>query len=235
MSSDDAVADAPVARRPQGPPALSEVDVAHEPSPRGLLGRLLLRARARPVPSFDRAWWQVQAGQALPLPTAVRAPAVLESRLRLRAVYVAVPVLHHLHRLLPDVHVEGSSVDVADHLDGDYHPDVRLIRLECHHPLDVIAFTLLHEFGHAIDHELLDDRDRVSLDHPRGVHGWRDHGLDWRHRGEEWLAESFAHWWWPDRHEAHRPAWRLPDPPLDAQVAERAFDLRVLGRRAELR
>ena len=189
-----------------------------------------LRRARRPVP-FDRSWDLVRSGSAPPVPTNARPPAVLDSRMRLRAAYLAVPVLANLHALVPDVQVEGASVEISEHLDGDYWPDERLIRVECHHPVDVIAFTLLHEFGHAVDHLLLDDRDRASLGHEQGVVGWRERQLDWEGRGEEWFADSFAHWWWPGRMEPHRPTWRMTVPPLAAGIAGRAFDLGVLAQR----
>lgn len=212
-----------------------ERPVTEEQPDEGRLRRTWARLAARPARPFDVAWDVVRTGKAAPLRPQVRPPAVVDSRLRLRAAYEALPILDHLHLLLPDVGVEASSIEVADHLDGDYHADLRLIRIECHHPIDRIAFTLLHEFGHAIDHELLDDRDRASLAHRQGVVGWREPRLDWEERGEEWFAESFAHWWWPDRLEGQRPGWRLPVPPLRPVIATRAFDLGVLRRRSRRR
>lgn len=196
---------------------------------RRLVRRLRPAATALP---FDVAWDRVSRGAAPPLPAGVRPPALLDSRLRLRAAYLSVPVLAHLHDLLPQVVVEAASVDVSDHLDGDYWPDQRLIRVECHHPIDVVAFTLLHEFGHAVDHELLDHATRDDLGHPGGIVGWRDGRRPWEERGEEWLADSFAHWWWPARHEAHRPRWRMSVPPVAPRLAEDAFDLPRLAGRA---
>lgn len=194
--------------------------------------RTLGRVLGREDMTFVEAWDLVRSGQAPALLSAVRPPAVRDSRHRLRAAYTALPILVHLHRVLPDVVVEGSSVDVADHLDGDYWPDHRLIRVECHHPIDVIAFTLLHEFGHAVDHASLTDQDRARLGHRAGPLGWRSTDLDWEDRGEEWFAESFAHWWWPSEVEASRPAWRLASPPLDAATARKLFDPAAVSRRA---
>lgn len=190
--------------------------------------RTLRRMLGAPELTFEEAWAVVRNGRAPALPVNVRPPAVRDSRHRLRAAYAAVPALASLHAALPDVVVEGSSVDISTHLDGDYWPDQRLIRVECHHPVDVIAFTLLHEFGHAVDHLVLTDSTRAELGHPSGSLHWRDLALDWHDRGEEWFAESFAHWWWPARVEPSRPAWRLSEPPLAAKLARRLFDPRVI-------
>lgn len=194
--------------------------------------RTLARVMGRPERTFEEAWDLVRLGQAPALLPSVRSPAVRDSRHRLRAAYGALEVLGSLHRALPDVIVEGSSVDISTHLDGDYWPDQRLIRIECHHPIDVIAFTLLHEFGHAVDHLTITDSERARLAHPRGVDGWRSPALEWEDRGEEWFAESFAHWWWPSQVERSRPDWRLPVPPLDAQYARRLFDPVGIARRS---
>lgn len=188
--------------------------------------------RGRPERSLPEAWELVVSGRAPALLPAVRSPAVHDSRQRLRAAYVAMPVLTTMHQAMPGVVVEGSSVAFSQHLDGDYWPDRQLIRLECHHPIDVIAFTLLHEFGHAMDHLALDEEDRVGLGHPGGRDGWRSKSLPWDGRGEEWLAESFAHWWWPGHLEAFRPAWRLDQPPVPAPAAKKLFDLTWIARRA---
>ncbi len=203
---------------------------AHRPGPLWRRAARRLRPPRRAL-ALAAAWDAARDGRADPLPAGVRPPALLDSRLRLRAAYLAVPALANLHALLPEVVVEGASVEVSDHLHGDYWPDHRLIRVECHHPIDVVAFTLLHEFGHAVDHLLLADEDRASLGHPLGTPGWRDDVVAWEHRGEEWFADSFAHWWWPARHEAHRPDWRLPLPPVPEPVAARGFDLEVLAAR----
>jgi hypothetical protein len=174
----------------------------------------------------------VVAGQAPALLEAVRSPAVRDSRLRLRAAYASLPVMLNLHAALPQVMVEGSSVDFSKHLDGDYWPDQQLIRLECHHPIDIIAFTLLHEFGHAVDHLSLTDDDRRTLGHPGSVARWRSQESGWDERGEEWFSESFAHWWWPDIVESTRPPWRLSAPPMDAAHARRLFDPSAIAKRA---
>lgn len=209
-----------------GPPVGGEAPLLHP------WRRTWARLRGQEQLSFAEAWERVRAGQAPALLPAVRSPAVRDSRHRLRAAYAALPIVGMLHSALPDVVVEGSSVDLSEHLDGDYWPDQRLIRLECHHPIDVIAFTVLHEFGHAVDHLTLTDLDRARLDHPRGGSGWRAPSHDWVDRGEEWFAESFAHWWWPAHNEASRPAWRLSVPPLAADIARRLFDPAAIARRS---
>lgn len=212
-------------------------DAWRSPLSTWLLARL--RRTRRPVP-FDVAWDQVRNGAAPPLPPGVHPPVLLDSRMRLRAAYLAVPVLPRLHDLLPEVVVRPAEdgdrpgprplVDRGRGTDrGDANGAV--VEVDCTRPVDVIAFALLQRFGHAVDRLVLDDVDRAALGHPDGVAGWRAGWLAPVDRGERWFADSFAHWWWPERMEAHRPPWGLAVPPVESPVARRAFDLDRLERR----
>jgi hypothetical protein len=143
----------------------------------------------------------------------VRPPAVEASRRNLAAAYRLVPALHRIHRALPDVVVEAASVNIADHLHGDYWHEHRLIRVECHHPPRVIAFTILHEFGHALDRSRLDDAVRALLLEVAGLPTWAGADAPWEVRGEEWFADGFAWSWWPSHFRPPPIPWDHPAPP----------------------
>lgn len=165
------------------------------------------------------------------LPPMVRPPALPLPAASLKAAWRMIPALPLMARAMPHVRVEGASVNIADHLDGDYHPDQSLIRVECQHRPAVIAHILLHEYAHAWDHHHLDDDARAELLLFSGASAWHDVDLDWYERGEEWFAEAFVHVWWPEHAGPPPLPWRFgASMATDAIVHH--FDVRPLARAA---
>jgi hypothetical protein len=164
------------------------------------------------------------------LPVGVRPPLVPASHRNLLAAYVLVPALALLHRALPHVVVEAASLNIADHLHGDWWPEHSLIRIECHHRPATVAYTLLHEFGHAFDDNRLDWPLRAELLEHGGLTTWDDPAVPWEERGQEWFAEGFAHAWWPARLRPVPRRWSL-QAPLPCGHVQSVFEIEVASRR----